>query len=305
MSAKKNLNTDEFPFDKDNFLKNLEKSKTEPLFTDSNLEWYLEKIGEIPLLSRQEENALARRSISGDEKAKEKLIVANLRFVVKIAKQYQNYHTNLLDLINEGNLGLMHAASKFDPDLGYYFITYAVWWIKQYIHIAINQKEEIIRIPMNRSVYLRKIHNIQGELRNELGREPTLDEIAERLDLSVDKLNKLQSSLYKYISMDQSSPFDPEYPKKEHIKDDNSDTPESSVMEEALHESLKKIIDELDPDEKKILIHRFGLDGEERLSLEKIGEKFDLSKERVRQIEAKTLQKLKMYGEEQHLQDFL
>ena len=305
MSAKHHLNVDKFTFDKGNFLKKLERSKTRPLFTDSNLEWYLEEIGKTPLLSRKEESALARRSISGDEKAKEKLITANLRFVVKIAKQYQNYHTSLLDLINEGNLGLMHAASKFDPDLGYHFITYAVWWIKQYIHIAINQKEEIIRIPVNRSVYLHKIHKIQGELRNELGREPTLDEIAEKLDLSVDKLNKLQSSLYKYISMDQSFPSDSKYPRKENIKDDSCETPESSLIEEALHESLKKIIDALNPDEKEILNHRFGLSGKERLSLEKIGEKFDLSKERVRQIEAKALQKLKMYGEKQNLQDFL
>lgn len=275
------------------------------IYTESSIQWYLEEINKIPLLSREEEDVLARKAIAGDEKAKEKLIVANLRFVVQVAKKYQKYGISLLDLINEGNMGLIKAAERFDPDMGFHFISYAVWWIRQAIILAINQKVSIIRLPMNRTIDLNRIEKIQKELENEMGKEPTLLQIAERLDLPVEEVKWLKQISSDYISLDAPLSGDSDNTQMSTMEDDKYESPETEAMNKALHDALNTILDELTESERQIIEYRFGLNGKPRLSLTQAGKKFKLSKERVRQIEKKTLLKLQKYGHKKELEAFL
>lgn len=274
-------------------------------YTESSIQWYLEEINKIPLLTREEEDRLARLAVSGDPEAKNKLITANLRFVVQVAKKYQKYGISLLDLINEGNMGLIKAAERFDPDMGFHFISYAVWWIRQAIILAINQKASIIRLPMNRTIDLNRIEKIQKELEHELGQEATLSQIAERLDIPEEEVKWLKEISSDYVSLDAPITSDSENTTMNTVEDDKYETPEHSVMDEALKDSINLILDELTVSEKEIIEYRFGLNGKPRLSLTQAGKRFNLSKERVRQIEKKTLTKLKKHGEKINLADFL
>lgn len=274
-------------------------------YTESSIQWYLEEINKIPLLTREEEDTLARAAIQGDAKAKERLIISNLRFVVQVAKKYQKFGISLLDLINEGNLGLIKAAERFDPDMGYHFISYAVWWIRQAIILAINQKAAMIRLPMNRTIDVARIDAIQKELENELGEEPTLAQIADRLDMPEAEVRWLKQISSDYVSLDVPTNTDSESTQITQVRDDKYISPENQVMQQALKQSLQEILKELTASEREIIEYRFGLNGKKVLSLTQAGKKFKLSKERVRQIEKLTLLKLQKYGKERRLEDFL
>jgi RNA polymerase primary sigma factor len=283
----------------------VDKSLAKNPYTESSIQWYLEEINKIPLLTRDEEDKLARAAIAGEEKAKERLITSNLRFVVQVAKKYQKFGISLLDLINEGNLGLIKAAERFDPDMGYHFISYAVWWIRQAIILAINQKAAMIRLPMNRTIDVARIDAIQKDLENELGEEPTLAQIADRLDMPEAEVRWLKQISSDYVSLDVPANADSENTQISQVRDEKYISPEEQVMAGALSDSLKEILSELTASEREIIEHRFGLNGKRMLSLTQAGKKFHLSKERVRQIEKLTLLKLQKYGKERHLEDFL
>lgn len=282
-----------------------DETKDKKNYTESSVQWYLEEINKIPLLSREEEDRLARLTIKGDQDAKNKLVTANLRFVVQVAKKYQKFGISLLDLINEGNMGLIRAAERFDPDMGYHFISYAVWWIRQAIILAINQKTSIIRLPMNRTIDLKRIEKITKELENELGHEPTLDQVADRLDIPIEEIKWLKQISGDYISLDAPLSEDSDGSQIAAVEDDKYETPEDEAMTNALSDSINKILEELTTSERNIIEYRFGLNNKPRLSLTQVGKKFKLSKERVRQIEKKTLTKLKKYGHRQELEAFL
>ena len=278
--------------------------KSKATFRDSSISWYLEQINKIPLLSREEENRLARATKAGDEKAKEELIKANLRFVVTIAKKYQTSGISLLDLINEGNMGLIKAAEKFDPDRGYHFISYAIWWIRQAIILAISQKTSLIRLPVNRTVDIQKIEKVHRKLENELGREPTAAEISAELDMDDEEVNYLRSISQEYVSLDSSLGDSDEMSVLSTMEDYGTESPDKKVLDESLRDALNSVLDTLTESERDILKMRFGLNGKKPMSLQQIGDKFNLSKERIRQIEKKAIRRLRHPSRIQQLKTF-
>ncbi len=295
---------DDLP-DSDNRNKRQIRKKNDKIFTDSSISWYLEQINKIPLLSREEEDTLARLARDGDEKGKNRLIKANLRFVVSIAKKYQTSGISLLDLINEGNMGLIKAAEKFDPDRGYHFISYAVWWIRQAIILAISQKASLIRLPLNRTADIQKIDKVHKKLENKLGREPTPAEIAEDLDMNDDEINHLRNITQDFISLDSFYGDSEDTTILAMIVDSKMDSPDQKVLDESLRKALDDILDTLTLSEREILRMRYGLDGYEPMSLQQIGDKFNLSKERIRQIEKKAIRRLRHPSRSQKLKSFL
>jgi len=262
-------------------------------FTDSSISWYLDQINRIPLLTREQEDTLARASRDGSGRAKDELIKSNLRFVVSIAKKYQTSGISLLDLINEGNLGLIKAAEKFDPDRGYHFISYAVWWIRQSIMLAISQKASLIRLPLNRTADLQKIERVHKKLENKFGREPSANEIAEELDMDNEEINHLRNITQDFVSLDSTLGDSEDTTILDMIVDPKADSPDEHVFEESLVNSLNEVLDTLTDSEKEILCMRYGLNGFEPMSLQQIGDKFNLSKERIRQIEKKAIRRLR------------
>ncbi|MCX7677679.1 MAG: RNA polymerase sigma factor RpoD/SigA [Spirochaetes bacterium] len=273
--------------------------------SDSSISWYLEQINKIPLLSREEEDELARKARQGDEAAKQKLIQANLRFVVSIAKKYQTSGISLLDLINEGNMGLIKAAEKFDPDRGYHFISYAVWWIRQAIILAISQKTSLIRLPLNRTADIQKIEKVHAKLENKLGREPTPSEIAEELDMDDDEINHLRSISQDFISLDANLGDADDASILSLVEDSRIESPDKKVLDESLQAALENVLSELTEAEREIIKMRFGLGGYKPMSLQQIGEEFNLSKERIRQIEKKAIRRLRHPSRSQKLKSFL
>jgi RNA polymerase primary sigma factor len=274
-------------------------------FSDSSITWYLEQINKIPLLSREEEETHARAARDGDEKAKEKLIKANLRFVVSIAKKYQTSGISLLDLINEGNMGLIKAADKFDPERGYHFISYAVWWIRQAIILAISQKTSLIRLPLNRTADMQKIEKMHKKLEHKLGREPSAQEIAEELDMDDEEINYLRNISQDYISLDATFGDSDDTSIISMLEDARVDAPDRKLLDDSLKDALNAVLNTLTASEREILKMRFGLDGEKPLSLQQIGEKFKLSKERIRQIEKKAIRRLRHPSRSQRLKSFI
>lgn len=279
--------------------------KAKDSLSDSSVSWYLEQINKIPLLSRDEENRLARLARDGDEDAKNRLIMANLRFVVSIAKKYQTSGISLLDLINEGNMGLMKAAEKFDPDRGFHFISYAVWWIRQAIILAISQKASLIRLPLNRTADIQKIDAVHKKLENKLGREPTPGEIAEDLDMDDEEISHLRNITQDLVSLDTTYGESDETTYLSMIVDSKTDAPDKKLLDESLTQSLNKVLETLTEAEREILKMRFGLDGYEAMSLQQIGTKFNLSKERIRQIEKKAIRRLRHPSRSQKLKSFI
>ncbi len=274
-------------------------------FTDSSISWYLDQINRIPLLTREQEDTLARASRDGNEKAKDELIKSNLRFVVSIAKKYQTSGISLLDLINEGNLGLIKAAEKFDPDRGYHFISYAVWWIRQSIMLAISQKASLIRLPLNRTADLQKIERVHKKLENKYGREPSASEIAEELDMDNEEINHLRNITQDFVSLDSTLGDSEDTTILDMIVDPKADSPDEQVVEESLISSLNEVLDTLTDSEKEILCMRYGLNGYEPMSLQQIGDKFNLSKERIRQIEKKAIRRLRHPSRSAKLKSFM
>lgn len=284
--------------------KHVRKKKSD-LYNDSSISWYLDQINKIDLLSREDEDRLARLSRDGDENAKSRLIKANLRFVVSIAKKYQTSGISLLDLINEGNMGLMKAAEKFDPDRGFHFISYAVWWIRQAIILAISQKASLIRLPLNRTADMQKIEKVHKALEHKFGREPTPSEIAENLDMDNDEINHLRNITQDYVSLDSAYGDSDETTILSMIVDSRMDSPDKDVLDESLKNVLDDVLDTLTESEKQIIRMRYGLNGFEQMSLQQIGDKFHLSKERIRQIEKKAIRRLRHPSRSQKLKSFL
>lgn len=274
-------------------------------FTDSSISWYLDQINRIPLLSREREDYLARSARDGNQKAKDELIKSNLRFVVSIAKKYQTSGISLLDLINEGNLGLIKAAEKFDPDRGFHFISYAVWWIRQSIMLAISQKASLIRLPLNRTADLQKIERVHKKLENKFGREPSASEIAEELDMDNEEINHLRNITQDFVSLDSTLGDSEDTTLLDMIVDPKADSPDEQVFEESLTNSLNEVLATLTDSEKEILSMRYGLNGYEPMSLQQIGDKFNLSKERIRQIEKKAIRRLRHPSRSARLKSFM
>ncbi|MCQ2270686.1 MAG: RNA polymerase sigma factor RpoD/SigA [Bacteroidales bacterium] len=259
----------------------------------ASLDKYLHDIGKVELITAEEEVELARKIKNGDQAALEKLTKANLRFVVSVAKQYQNQGLNLPDLINEGNLGLIKAAQRFDETRGFKFISYAVWWIRQSILQALAEQSRIVRLPLNKIGTINKINKAYAYLEQELEREPRADEIAKMLDITEAEVKDSLRNSSRHLSMDASLTQDEDNNMYDVLKSEDSPTPDKGLLYESLKTEVNRVIATLPPREADILKLYFGLDSKHPMTLEEIGEKFDLTRERVRQIKEKALRRLK------------
>jgi len=269
------------------------------------LSMYLKEINKIPLLTREEEDHFARRAAAGDKSAKDKLVSANLRFVVNVAKKYQNQGLPLSDLISEGNIGLMNAIERFDVDKGYHFISYAVWWIRQAILKAICEKSRMIRLPLNRANELVQIEKARKELQSGRGEDPEITDIAKAVNMDPDHVADLIN-----ISRDLVSLETPVYAEKDSsqlgdfIEDSGYDHPEDEAIETSLKEDINDVLRTLTEKESEIIQYRFGLNGRSPLSLKEIGDRYNLTKERIRQIEKKALKRLQHPSRSQFLEAY-
>jgi len=269
------------------------------------LDQYLQEIGEVELLTPEEEIELAKRVKEGDEEALEKITKANLRFVVSVAKQYQNQGLSLGDLINEGNLGLIKAANRFDETRGFKFISYAVWWIRQSILQALAEQSRIVRLPLNRVGTMNKIGKAFSELEQEFEREPSPEEIAEQLDISDFEVSDTLQRAGKHLSLD--APFSEEEENRllDIIENQEQPAPDNSLMTESLKIELNQALSTLTQREAEVVKLYFGLESETPLTLEEIGEHFNLTRERVRQIKEKALRRLRHASRSKALRSYL
>lgn len=270
-----------------------------------SLDKYLQEIGKVELLSPQEEIDLARRIKKGDQKSLEKLTKANLRFVVSVAKQYQNQGLSLGDLINEGNLGLIKAAKRFDETRGFKFISYAVWWIRQSILQALAEQSRIVRLPLNRVGALNKIGKAFSTLEQEFEREPSASELAEELDMSLFEVSDTLKISGRHLSMDAPFAQGEDNRLLDVIQDNRQPTPDSGLLEESLKNEVKRALATLSEREAQVIKLYFGLDSEHSLTLEEIGEKFNLTRERVRQIKEKAIRRLRHASRSKALRAYL
>ena len=272
---------------------------------EGSLDQYLREISQYPLIPREEEIRLAKAIRDADAEALDKLVRSNLRFVVSVAKKYQNQGVSLADLINEGNLGLIRAAHKFDETKGIKFISYAVWWIRQAILQALAEQSRIVRVPLNRAGTLHRIGKRSSALLQELGREPTVEEIAEGMDISEEEVAKTLSISQSHLSLD--APLTPGEDNKllDYLPDEHNATPDEETFEHALTESIEKVLSSLKEREAKILRLYFGLDGKEPMTLEEIGGLLGITRERVRQVKEKALSRLRHISKARALESFL
>lgn len=271
----------------------------------ASLDKYLQEIGKVELITAEDEVALAQRIKNGDQVALEKLTKANLRFVVSVSKQYQNQGLSLPDLINEGNLGLIKAAQRFDETRGFKFISYAVWWIRQSILQALAEQSRIVRLPLNKIGAINKINKAFSHLEQEYEREPYEEEIASILDISETEVKESLRNSSRHISMDAPLVEGEEVCMYDVIRSDDSPTPDSGLLYESLKVEINRAIATLTPREADVLKYYFGLNGEPALTLEEIGEKFDLTRERVRQIKEKAIRRLKQTSRSRILKTYL
>jgi RNA polymerase primary sigma factor len=273
---------------------------------DDSVRLYLREIGKIPLLTAEEELALAHRVVAGEKRAKDKMAEANMRLVVSIAKRYVGRGLDLLDLIQEGNTGLLRAVEKFDPDKGFKFSTYATWWIRQAITRAIADQARTIRIPVHMVETINKLLRTQRRLTQEMNREPTNEEIAEEMELDVEKVEHIMKIKQDISSLDASVRDDEEDSVLgDFIEDEDTATPEESATGQLLKEQVKGLLGSLSEREQKILRLRFGLEDGKNHTLEEVGQEFSVTRERIRQIEAKALAKLKKHKDSKKLMDYL
>jgi RNA polymerase primary sigma factor len=274
-------------------------------FREGSLDQYLKEISQYPLIDREEEAALARRIRQSDEDALNKLVRSNLRFVVSVAKKYQNQGVPLPDLINEGNLGLIRAAHKFDETKGIKFISYAVWWIRQAILQALAEQSRIVRVPLNRAGALHRIGRRSSALLQELGREPTVDEIAEELDISHEEVERTLAISQSHLSLD--APLTPGEDNRllDYLPDQYAPGPEDEAYERALKKTIEEALSTLKEREAKILRLYFGLDDQEPMTLEEIGSLLGITRERVRQIKEKALSRLRHVSRARALESYL
>jgi RNA polymerase primary sigma factor len=273
---------------------------------DDSVRLYLREIGKIPLLTAEEELALAKRVKSGEKRAKDQMAEANMRLVVSIAKRYVGRGLDLLDLIQEGNTGLLRAVEKFDPDRGFKFSTYATWWIRQAITRAIADQARTIRIPVHMVETINKLLRTQRRLTQELNREPTNEEIAAAMEMDVDKVEHIMKIKQDISSLDASVRDDEEDSVLgDFIEDEEAKTPTESASEQLLKEQVKQILGTLTEREQKILKLRFGLEDGKSHTLEEVGQEFSVTRERIRQIEAKALAKLRKHKDTRRLHEYL
>lgn len=277
-------------------------------FADDSVRLYLREIGKIPLLSLEEETELAQRVVKGDQKAKDKMVEANMRLVVSIAKRYSGRGLDLLDLIQEGNTGLLRAVEKFNPDKGFKFSTYATWWIRQAITRAIADQARTIRIPVHMVETINKVLRTTRKLTTELNREPTNEEIAKELDMETEKVDYVMRIKQDIASLDASVGRDGDDEDSvlgDFVEDEERASPEDSAVTQILKEQLAEILSTLSEREQKIIRMRFGIGGERPHTLEEVGAEFSVTRERIRQIEAKALSKLRKHKDTKKLHEYL
>ncbi len=270
-----------------------------------SLDKYLQEIGKVDLLTPDEEVDLAKRIRDGDQLALEKLTKANLRFVVSVAKQYQNQGLSLGDLINEGNLGLIKAAQRFDETRGFKFISYAVWWIRQSILQALAEQSRIVRLPLNRVGSLNKISKTFSELEQKYEREPSPDELAEVLDVTTNEVVDTMKISGRHVSMDAPFVQGEENSLLDVLENDGEDKPDSELMNDSLRREVQRALSTLTQREADVISLYFGLNGEHSMTLEEIGEKFNLTRERVRQIKEKAIRRLRHTSRSKALKPYL
>ncbi|MBQ6127441.1 RNA polymerase sigma factor RpoD [Candidatus Saccharibacteria bacterium] len=277
-------------------------------FADDSVRLYLREIGKIPLLSQEEELELAKKAAKGNKKAKDKMVEANMRLVVSIAKRYSGRGLDFLDLIQEGNTGLLRAVEKFDPDKGFKFSTYATWWIRQAITRAIADQARTIRIPVHMVETINKVLRATRKLTQELNREPTIEEVAKEMDMEPEKVEYVMKIKQDIASLDQSVGRDGDDEDSvlgDFVEDEERISPEDSAANQILKEQLASIISTLSEREQKIIKLRFGIGGGRPHTLEEVGAEFSVTRERIRQIEAKALSKLRKHKDTKKLHEYL
>ena len=270
------------------------------------LNLYIQQMAEHSLLSPEEEKELAIRAKKGDKEALKKLVEGNLRFVINVAKNFTGWGVPLTDLIAAGNLGLIEAAKRFDPDKDVKFISYAVWWIRQAIMQTIFQQTGAVRIPVKESLFISKVKDAYEKLKEKLKREPTIEEIAKEVDASPRKVKTALQIVRMPLSFDKPiGDEDEDLTLLDLVSKSGTDDVEKEVVEEALHKEIERLLSVLDKRERTIIEERFGLNGKEPKTLNEVGEKLGISRERVRQLEQRALKKLRTLAMKRHLKDFL
>ena len=282
-----------------------ESTPTETVTIDDPVKVYLKEIGRVPLLTPEEETALAMRIIDGDVRAKQRLSEANLRLVVSIAKRYVGRGMQFLDLIQEGNLGLIKAVEKFDYTKGFKFSTYATWWIRQAITRAIADQARTIRIPVHMVETINKVKKVSSQLLHKNGHEPTAEEIAEEIAMPVDKVREIMRVAQEPVSLETPIGEEEDSHLGDFIPDDDAPAPADAASHTLLKEQLEEVLGSLTEREAKVLRLRFGLEDGRPRTLEEVGKEFDVTRERIRQIEAKALRKLRHPSRSKKLKDFL
>jgi RNA polymerase primary sigma factor len=272
---------------------------------DRSLDLYLREIGETPLITAAEEVRLAKMIKEGNHEALEKLTKANLRFVVSVAKQYQNQGLSLADLINEGNIGLIKAAKRFDETRGFKFISYAVWWIRQAILQALAEQSRIVRLPLNRVGTLHKIGKISSSLEQEYGREPSPSEIARELELSAVEVSDTLKISNSHLSLDAPFSTSEDNSLMDVLEDEFQPAPDEALLDESLRLEIERALDSLSRREAEVINLYFGLNHEKALTLEEIGARFNLTRERVRQIKEKAIRRLRHASRSKSLRAYL
>ena len=286
-------------------LENIEMAVPDGVSIEDPVRMYLKEIGKVPLLTAEEEKDLAMKMEAGDMEAKKRLAEANLRLVVSIAKRYVGRGMLFLDLIQEGNLGLIKAVEKFDYRKGYKFSTYATWWIRQAITRAIADQARTIRIPVHMVETINKLIRVQRQLLQELGREPYPEEIAEKMGLPVERVREIQKISQEPVSLETPIGEEEDSHLGDFIQDDNVPVPAEAAAQTLLKEQLDEVLDTLTEREQKVLRLRFGMDDGRARTLEEVGKEFDVTRERIRQIEAKALRKLRHPSRSRKLKDYL
>lgn len=270
-----------------------------------SLDKYLHEIGKVDLLTSEEEVTYARKLKEGDEEALNKLVKANLRFVVSVAKQYQNQGLSLPDLINEGNLGLIKAAQRFDETRGFKFISYAVWWIRQSILQALAEQARIVKLPLNKIGSINKVNKAFSDLEQKFEREPSVAELVEVLELATEDVKEALRSSNRHVSMDAPLTQDDDSNLYDVILSHDSPSPDRGLLNDSLRKEIERALATLTPREGNIVRLYFGLNGKHPHTLEEIGEEFDLTRERVRQIKEKAIKRLKQTTRSKILKSYL
>lgn len=276
--------------------------------SDDSVRLYLREIGKIPLLSAEEELELAKKVQAGNKRAKDKMAEANMRLVVSIAKRYSGRGLDFLDLIQEGNTGLLRAVEKFDPDKGFKFSTYATWWIRQAITRAIADQARVIRIPVHMVETINKLLRTQRRMTQELNREPTIEELSKALDMEPEKIEYVMKIKQDIHSLDAGVGRDGDEEESslgDFIEDEDTATPEESASSQLLKEQVQEVLSSLSDREQKIVKMRFGLENGKSHTLEEVGQEFAVTRERIRQIEAKALAKLRKHKDSKKLHEYL